>query len=40
MLGWQQPPHRTTIARRYKALYEAIEAFVLFIGQYTADLSE
>ena len=20
MLGWQQPPHRTTIARRYKAL--------------------
>ena len=24
MLGWQQPPHRTTIARRYKALYEGI----------------
>lgn len=40
MLGWQQPPHRTTIARRYKALYEVIEAFVLFISQYTADLSE
>ena len=32
MLGWQQPPHRTTIARRYKALYEVIETFVLFIG--------
>ena len=40
MLGWQQPPHRTTIARRYKALYEEIEAFILFIGQYAADLSE
>lgn len=40
MLGWQQPPHRTTIARRYKALYEDIEAFVLFIGQYAAELSE
>ena len=39
MLGWQHPPHRTTIARRYKALYEVIEAFVLFIGQYAADLS-
>ena len=39
LLGWQQPPHRTTIARRYKALYEVIEAFVLFIGQYAADLS-
>lgn len=40
MLGWQQPPHRTTIARRYKALYEVIAAFILFIGQYAADLSE
>ena len=40
LLGWQQPPHRTTIARRYKALYEVIEAFVLFIGQSVADLSE
>ena len=40
MLGWQHPPHRTTIARRYKALYEVIEALVLFIGQYAADLSE
>ncbi len=40
MLGWHQPPHRTTIARRYKALYQTIEAFVLFIGQYAADLSE
>ena len=40
ILGWQQPPHRTTIARRYKVLYEGIEAFILFIGQYAADLSE
>ena len=40
VLGWQHAPHRTTIARRYKALYEVIEAFVLFISQYAADLSE
>ena len=40
MLNWQQPPHRTTIARRYKALYEVIEAFILFIGQYAAHVSE
>ena len=40
LLGWQQPPHRTTIARRYKALSEIIAAFVSFIGQYAADLSE
>ena len=40
ILGWQQPPHRTTIARRYKALYEGIEALILFIGQYAANLSE
>lgn len=40
MLGWQQPPHRTTIARRDKALYEVIAAFVTFIGQYATDLSE
>ena len=40
LLGWKQPPHRTTIARRYKALYEVIEAFVLFIGQSADDLSK
>lgn len=40
MFGWQQTPHRSTIARRYKGLYEFIEEFVLFIGQYASDLSE
>ena len=40
LLGWQHPPHRTTIARRYKALYQVIEAFVLFISQSVVDLSE
>ena len=40
MLGWSQAPHRTTIARRYKALYEVVQEFILFIGQYTSELSE
>ncbi len=33
MLGWEQIPVRTTIARRYKGLYELLQAFVLFIAQ-------
>lgn len=40
MLGWAQVPHRTTIARRYKALYEVVQEFILFIGEYAPDLSE
>ena len=33
MLGWATVPDRTTISRRYKALYEVVQEFVLFIGQ-------
>jgi hypothetical protein len=37
-LGWEQVPHRTTLSRRYKALYEVVQAFVQFIGQDAGDL--
>jgi hypothetical protein len=33
MLGWAKVPHRTTISRRYKTLYDVVQEFVLFIGQ-------
>ena len=39
MLGWTRLPHRTTISRRYKALYVVIEEFMLFIGQYVCGLA-
>lgn len=40
VLGWTRVPHRTTISRRYKALYDVVQEFVLFIGQYAPDLDE
>ena len=40
MLGWATVPARTTISRRYKALYEVVQEFVLFIGQYAPELDE
>jgi hypothetical protein len=40
MLGWTKVPHRTTIARRYQALYELVHEFVLFIGEYAPELDE
>lgn len=33
VLGWETVPHRTTISRRYKALYEVIQALSAFLGQ-------
>jgi len=38
LLGWVTIPHRTTLSRRYKALYATICRFVLFIAQYAPDL--
>lgn len=38
LLGLEQVPHRTTFSRRYKQLYETLQAFVAFIGQYAAEL--
>lgn len=33
VLGWETVPHRTTISRRYKTLYDVIQAFSAFVGQ-------
>lgn len=40
LLGWATIPDRTTISRRYKALYEVVQEFVLFIAQYACELDE
>lgn len=40
LLGWDEPPHRTTISRRYKGLYEVLQEFILFIGEYVPPLGE
>ena len=32
VLNWDDVPHRTTLSRRYKALYEVIQDFVGFLG--------
>jgi hypothetical protein len=40
VLSWTTVPTRTTISRRYKALYEVVQEFVLFIGQYAPELDE
>lgn len=38
LLGLERVPHRTTFSRRYKQLYETLQAFVAFLGQYAAEL--
>ena len=40
LLGWAKVPHRTTISRRYKDLYDVVQEFVFFIGQYAPELDE
>jgi hypothetical protein len=32
-LGFPAPPHRTTLSRRYKALYPLLQDFIAFLGQ-------
>lgn len=32
VLGWESIPHRTTMSRRYKALYDVIQELIAFIG--------
>ena len=39
-LGISSPPSRWTLSRRFKALYEVIQQFVEFIGQWAAPLGE
>lgn len=37
-LGLDDVPHRTTLSRRYKALYVVVQDFIAFLGQYAEDL--
>lgn len=39
-LNWESVPDRSTLSRRYKALYEVIQAFTGFLGQSSAPLGE
>jgi hypothetical protein len=32
VLNWDEVPHRTTLSRRYKALYAVIQEFISFLG--------
>lgn len=40
MLGFEDVPHRITLSRRYKELYEVLPAFIEFVGQYASQLDE
>lgn len=40
VLSWATVPDRTTISRRYKALYAVVQEFVLFMSQYAPKLDE
>lgn len=37
-LAFKRLPHRTTISRRYEALYDTLEDFIAFIGTFAQDL--
>lgn len=36
--GLHEVPDRTTLSRRYKALYDVLQDFIAFLGQYAEDL--
>ena len=38
VFGLNAVPHRTTLSRRYKALYAVLQAFIAFVGHYAEDL--
>ena len=38
-LGFEQVPHRTTLSRRFKSLYETVQEFVAFVGQWAEAIS-
>jgi hypothetical protein len=40
LLDWKQVPHRTTLSRRYKALYTPIQDFVDFVKRFANELDE
>ena len=37
-LHFDTVPHRSTLSRRYKALYKVVEQFIAFVGVYAEDL--
>ncbi len=39
-LNFKRLPHRTTILRRYKALYHTLQDFIAFVGSFAQDLEE
>jgi len=39
-LGWEHVPHRTTLSRRYKALYPVIQELIVFLGETSEMLGE
>jgi len=39
-IGFRSIPHRTTLSRRYKKLYELIQAFIAFLGWWAEELDE
>lgn len=39
-LGFKRVPHRTTLLRRYKQLYDTLQDFVAFLGQYAQQLDK
>lgn len=39
VLGFEQIPVRTTLSRRYKALYPTLQAFIAFVGRWAEALS-
>lgn len=40
VLGWDQVPHRTSLSRRYKRLYNVLEELVVYLGQESSELGE
>lgn len=38
-MGLPEVPNRTTLSRRYKALYPVMQDFIAFLGQYAEDLA-
>jgi hypothetical protein len=40
LLGWAQPPDRSTLSRRYKRLYAVLQDFVQFLGANSHPLGE
>lgn len=40
VMNWERVPHRSTISRRYKILYEIIQEFIAFLGRDSEVLGE